>query len=333
MDNKIIDNLSCFVDLHLHLDGSLSINCVKKLMEMNNIKTNEDLKTLLEVSDRDKDLNDFLKKFEFPLRLLQTKESIEYATKTLLEELADCGVMYAEIRFAPLNHQVLGLSLEDVVRSAIRGIRNAKIRCNLILCMMRGASYELNKETIDLASKYLNKGVVSIDLAGAEGLYPTKDYEDLFLYAKAQGIPFTIHAGEASDFVSVEDAISFGAKRIGHGIRALENVDTIKKIILNDVCLEICPTSNVCTKIFDKIEEYPFDKIINSNVKFTINTDDMTVCNTNIKKEFKLFNRLYDIDINLFKKIITTSIDYSFSPIDIKNELKEKLDNELSKYN
>ncbi len=330
MHDKIIDQFNCYVDLHLHLDGSLSINTVKKLMEMNNITTTANLHSLLEVGDNDKDLNDFLKKFDFPIKLLQTSCSIEYAVNALLEELASNGLMYAEIRFAPLNHMKCGLSIEDAVKAAIKGLNESKIPSNLILCMMRGADYQLNKETIDIAHKYLGRGVSMIDLAGAEALYPTRDYKELFMYAKTLGVPYTIHAGEADDFTSVKDAISFGAKRIGHGVRALEDRKTMDELISNDIVLEVCPTSNICTKIYKDIKDYPFKELIDSKIKFTINTDDMTVCRTNIKKEFKLFNSVYNLDLNLFKQIIKTSIDASGASLDIKNNLKEKLDMEVS---
>lgn len=327
MDEKLLDKLNCFVDLHLHLDGSLSINCAKHLLKMNGFDSIDDaaLKTMLRSNKNDKDLNDFLKKFDLPIKLLQTKEALTYATKTLLDELYNDGVMYAEIRFAPQNHLKKGLSQEDVVKACLCGIKNSKIDCNLILCMMRGAKYNTNKETIDIAKKYLGKGVCLIDLAGAEGLYPTSDYKDLFLYAKSLNVPFTIHAGEADSYKSVSDAISFGAIRIGHGIRALEDKETIKNITSKNITLEICPTSNICTKIFNNISRYPFDDLINNGIKFCINTDDMAVCDTNIKNEFKIFNKVYPLDIKLFKQIITTSIESAMASANVKQKLKDKL--------
>ena len=101
---------------------------------------------------------------------------------------------------------------------------------------MRGDNnYTENMETINLAKKYLGNGVCAIDLAGAEGLYPTKNFKDIFMYANQLGVPFTIHAGEADGPSSVSDAISFGAKRIGHGVRSFEDNELVKTIALKDM--------------------------------------------------------------------------------------------------
>lgn len=190
--------------LHLHLDGSLRPETVYKwLKEQGKDVTLEQVQKDLMVDKDCRDLNEYLQKFDLPLEVLQTEEHIEQATYELFEDLANQNVIYAEVRFAPSLHTEQGLQYNQIVEAAIRGMNKAKekfgIDGNLILCCMRGEDNTIsNLQTVATAKKYLNKGVCALDLAGAEALYPTAEYRDLFEVAKKFGIPFTIHAGEAA---------------------------------------------------------------------------------------------------------------------------------------
>ena len=190
--------------LHLHLDGSLRPETVYKwLKEQGKDVTLEQVKKELMVDKDCRDLNEYLQKFNLPLEVLQSKENIEQATYELFEDLAKQNVIYAEVRFAPSLHVGRGLSYDEIVESAIRGMERAKekyeIDGNLILCCMRGENNTIsNLQTVAVAKKYLDKGVCALDLAGAEALYPTQQFIDIFKIAKQANIPFTIHAGEAA---------------------------------------------------------------------------------------------------------------------------------------
>lgn len=189
--------------LHLHLDGSLRPETVYKwLKEKGENVTLEQVEKDLMVNKDCRDLNEYLQKFDLPLKVLQTEKHIEQATYELLEDLAKQNVIYAEIRFAPSLHTEGVLSYNKILKSAITGMDKAKkeigIDANLILCCMRGENNTIsNLQTVALAKKYLGKGVCALDLAGAEGLYPTRNFEDLFRLACEFNIPFTIHSGEA----------------------------------------------------------------------------------------------------------------------------------------
>lgn len=131
--------------------------------------------------DTCEDLNDFLKCFDLPLSLLQTEESLEEAVYLVLSEMERDGVIYAELRFAPQLHTQKGMPQETAIQAALRGLKKSPIPGNLILCCMRGESNQKeNMETLELARKYLieDGGVVAIDLAGAEAIFPTENYEE-----------------------------------------------------------------------------------------------------------------------------------------------------------
>jgi len=333
MNNKLFS----FIDLHLHLDGAIDINIARKLAKINNISlpnSDSELNELLTVSENCESLNDFLKCFELPLSLLQTKETISEAVFLVLNKLENEGLEYAEIRFAPQLHLLKDLTQEDTIKAAIDGIKKSKIKSNLILCLMRGNNnYNENKETVELAKKYLvdDGGVVAIDLAGAEGLFKTKEYKELFELANNYKIPFTIHAGEADDYTSVDSAISYGTKRIGHCLRAIENDFTIKALKENDIYLEMCPTSNRLTKAINDMTNYPLLKFINMGLKVTINTDDPAIENTTLLDEYNYLDKLFNINESIKKQFVLNAIDAAFTTTKIKNELKTKFLNRFYK--
>ena len=325
--NKI-DAMNNLVELHMHLDGAISINNAKKLASLQgmDLPSDEELEKLITVSKDCHDLNEFLTKFDFPLSLMQTKDSIILAVKNLSDELISQGIMYAEIRFAPQYHMNKGLTQEEVVNAAIEGMKLSNLKSNLILCTMRGMdTYDKNIETVKLAKKYLGNGVCAIDLAGAEGLYKTSDYKYIFDLAKKLNIPYTIHAGEADGPSSVISAISFGTKRIGHGVRSSEDISLINEIKNKNITLEICPTSNICTSIYDKVDEMPIKLFMDNDINITINTDDPSICNTSLKEELKKIAMAFDLTYEDILKFEVNAVNASFADDETKKELLNKI--------
>ncbi len=315
-----------FIELHAHLDGCIDLKLAKELAKISRISlpSNDDkiLSDILTVSKNCRDLNDFLKCFELPLSLLQTKDAISHAVYSISESMRNKNVVYSELRFAPQLHTKKGLSQEETVRAALEGVKKCNIPVNLILCLMRSDNNEKeNYETLNTTKKYITScgGVVALDLAGAEALYPTANFKELFLTAKKDNIPFTIHAGEAAGDESVKAAIEFGAKRIGHGVRiSRETAELIKN---KDIALEMCPTSNVLTKAVPKIEQHPVLDFLNMGLKVTVNTDDPAIENTTIKKEFERIIPL-GLNENKAKKLYYNAADSAFTTHDMKEHLK-----------
>lgn len=302
------------IDLHLHLDGSLRPETAWELLRYKNIinfNNIDEAKDALSAPENCKDLNEYLKRFDYPIMILQQENEIIRAVKELGEDLYKEGVSYAEIRFAPMFSMKEGLSMEAVVEAAIEGVsqveKEYKIKMELILCCMRGATEKDNMKTVECARKYYGKHVCALDLAGAEGLFPTELYSEVFHEAKKHDIPFTIHAGEAAGPQSIWKALEFGAARIGHGIRCVEDRALMDYLIRNEIALEVCPISNMQTKVYSNPDFYPLKELIENGVHVTLNTDNRTVSNTCIEKE-----REYAIDrLRLTEKDIQLMSEYS----------------------
>lgn len=305
------------IELHLHFDGSINVEYTNKLLGYD--ATDE----LIDTTSRD--LGEYLKKFELPIKLLQDLNNIEEYAYLLGKELERDEVIYAEVRFCPLFH-VEKYSIDEVVEAIRRGFKRVStVKVNLIFCMMRHFSVQDNYKIIMLTKRFLGNGVVGIDLAGDEARYATENFKELFDIIRKEGIPFTIHAGEARSYESVNNAIDFGAKRIGHGISSIQSDEVVNKLIRMGVTLEICPSSNIDTDVIKSIESHPIKQLVDNGVLVTINTDNRTVSNTNLNKEYELLRKTFGFSDEDFLKFNLNAINCAFISEDEKRLLREEI--------
>lgn len=330
------------VDLHLHLDGSLSIDDAIHMAAVEGVSLPADrseIKKLLVCPENCENLNDYLKCFILPESIMQKRETLVYSAKSLVKRLDGQGLVYAEIRFAPQQHLKKGLTQDEVTVAIMEGLKAGMaeskngIKVQLILSCMRGEGNDgLNMETVDVAKQYLGQGVCAIDLAGAEALFPTSKYRELFAYVKALGIPFTIHAGEADGVESMKLAIEYGTSRIGHGIRSYNDKATKDLLKQNNVCLGFCPTSNLQTRALAGVttmSEYPLQAFLHDGVDVCINTDSMSVSDTTVARELQ---QLYDAGImteSQARLMVLTAISHAFLPDAEKAALLSKAEQRM----
>ncbi len=314
------------VELHLHLDGSVSKELASKLSGL----SEDEVLSKMAAPSKCENLSEYLTRFDLPISLMQTKENLYLIAKDLVDRLEKESIIYAEIRFAPMFHTKEGLSYSEIIESVLEGLKtNSNVNTNLILCMMRGMSIEDNLKTLDCAYEYLNKGVCGVDLAGSEDKYPLELYTELFKAAKKRNIPFTIHAGENGPASEIKKAIELGAKRIGHGTSAIGSEEVLDLIRKNEILLEICPTSNVQTNAVSTYDKHPIYEFYKKRILFNINTDNTTVSNITLNDEYlKLYNT-FNFETHDYIKMNEDAVKHSFA----SDNLKEKLLDVLKEYN
>lgn len=326
------------IDLHLHLDGSLEPYEIIKLAELDKIQLpttdKNELAKSLTVSPDCRSLPEYLEKFDLPLRVLQSEKTLRSAVKYLVERLALQGLCYAEIRFAPQLHLSNGLTQNQVVGAAVRGLNEACNKCGmpaqLILCCMCGADNEKqNLETVAVAKEYLHRGVCAVDLAGNEFAYSTENFAKVFYTAKDSDVPIIIHAGEARGAENVCDALKLGAVRIGHGIRSVEDPELLQLLREKNIALETCFTSNLQTKAVSDAEHFPLKKFIESGIVATVNTDNMTVSGTTLKKEYSLVAKQFGFSPDEMQQLALNAANASFMMADEKELIKTKITNDF----
>lgn len=324
---------SCaLIDLHVHLDGSIPLPAAVQLAAEEGLDFSlAELQEKMQVPAHCQDLNQYLATFELPLKLMQSAQGIRTIAKAFHEQLDAEGILYAEPRFAPGSLTAGGLSQQEVLEAALAGRADfyaehpqSALHTAYIICAMRGTGEALkhkNEESIDLAAAYLGNGVVAADLAGAEALFATENFSSLFAEAQRKDVPFTIHAGEAAGPESIKAALRLGAQRIGHGVRSLEDTGIIQDLKAVNVALEICPTSNLQTHIFESIERFPLEQLLDAGLTVTINTDNMTVSNTTLSHEFELLQQHCGLDKNTARELAENAARAVFSDSSEKDRL------------
>lgn len=318
------------IDLHCHLDGSLRPQTVIDLAAEQNIELPSNsadvIKEMMIAPETCPNLQEYLDRFELPIKVMQTAEGIERISFELFEDAAKENVKYLEVRFAPHLHIQQGLSHEQIIESAVKGMKRAEalydIKGNYILSAVKFLPSDTIPPMLDAGEKFLGNGVVAFDLAGSELDNFAHDYVTYAQYARDKGYRITIHAGEQGCGQNVYDAIELlGAERIGHGVAIKDHAEAYQRVKQDVVGLEACPSSNVQTKAIPELKQHPLKEFHKDGLAVTINTDNRTVSNTTMTQEVEKVMELFDLDAEDYKQIYTASVEQSFASDEVKQHL------------
>ena len=310
------------VELHIHLDCSLSYDVVKKISpKITNHQFNNEF-----IGSTCSCLKDYIKCADRAVEIMQTKKQLELVTSDLFKQLKKDNVIYAEIRFAPLLHLKGGLSSTEVVKIISQITKNESIKtgieAGLILCTLRHYSAEQSMETVNLVNDFKGSNVIGFDLAADEAGYPIKNHIKAFKFANDNKIHCTAHAGEAMGPESIIETLDLlKPKRIGHGVRSFEDPNLIERLKKENIHLELCLTSNMVTKVYKDFFNHPIDELYKKNLSISINSDGRTISNTNLCKEYSLISKHFMWDDNDFLNCNINAINASFASEKLKSKL------------
>jgi adenosine deaminase len=316
------------VELHLHLDCSLSFDVVSKISP--DISKNE-YKSELIGPEKCNSLDEILKYVTNQVNLMQTEEHLRFVVQDLFDQLKKENVIYAEIRFAPLLHLANGLKSEVVVEIVADEVtkcsKETGIMAGIILCTLRHYSEKESLQTVELVKRYIDiTPVAGFDIAADEGSHNIDENKKAFLYAIKHDLPRTAHAGEAKGPESIWETINhFKPARIGHGVRCIEEPALIEHLKKKDIHLEICPTCNVQTNIYDQYKNHPIDFLYNSGVSVGVNTDGRTLANVTLSEEYKKLIDAFDWGVDHLMKCNLNAISKAFLPESDKKILANKV--------
>jgi adenosine deaminase len=315
------------IELHLHLDCSLSYQVVHRIDPS---ITEEIYRRDFIAPARCTNLADYISRAVRMVNLMQTREQLRLATLDVFDQLKKDNVIYAEIRFAPLLHLQKGLTPEAVVAAVDdaveEGIRTTGIQAGILLCTLRHFTPEQSMETAKLVEKFRNKHVVGLDIAGDEAGYPIDNHVAAFQYALAHGLHITAHAGEAAGPKSVWETLhNFHPSRIGHGVRSVEDSALVGYLKANHILLEVCPTSNLQTNMYPDIASHPVDRLYRNGVELGINTDCRTISNTSLDQEYAQLIHTFHWTKEDFLRCNGQALDHAFTSDAVKTHLRARL--------
>ncbi len=279
-------------ELHQHLDGSMRPETAVELAtEIGMSLTLDQARQQLIAPPRCRDHAELLTFFDLPVALLQTAAALRRVTAELVESMADDGLTYAEIRWAPRLHLERGLSMTGVMEAVASGIGEAASRLGprtpfigLIVTAMRSHPPAANVELAHAGAAF-GTPVIGFDLAGPEAAYPAPPHAAAFLAAAEGGLALTAHAGEVPGPERIREALAFGVRRIAHGVTAAQDPELMALLRERDVTLDLCPTSNVQTSIVPDLASHPLAALHRAGVSVTLSTDDRTVSATTLTEE------------------------------------------------
>ncbi|GIG57321.1 adenosine deaminase 1 [Longispora fulva] len=272
----------------------------------------------------------YLETFDHTVAVMQTADSLRRVARECAEDLADDGVVYAEVRYAPEQHVSQGLSLNEVVEAVLEGFREGtanaaaagkQIRVGTLLTAMRHAARSM--EIAELAVQYRDSGVVGFDIAGAEAGFPPTRHLDAFEYLQRENAHFTIHAGEAFGLPSIWEAIQWcGADRLGHGVRIVDDIaegrlGRLASYVRDKrIPLELCPSSNLQTGIADTIKDHPIGMLHDLRFRVTVNTDNRLMSGTSMSREMSLLVDAFGYGWADLQWFTVNAMKSSFIPFD-----------------
>ncbi len=320
-------------DLHCHLDGSLRPSTLLDLSTERGltlpVHTASALGAWMRVDDA-RHLEDYLARFEVTLAAMQDTVALERIAYEFVLDASLDGVRYIEARFCPALHVRGDLSLDDVMQAVLRGLARGQKEtgalARVIVCALRSVAWPHALEMAELAVAYKGQGVVAFDLAGGELGNPASAHALAFDFARQHDLAVTVHAGEGDGPPSIREALHrCGADRIGHGTRLREDPSLEAYVIDHRITLEVCPTSNVQTRVVPTFAEHPLARYVVMGAVVTINTDNRLMSGVSLTDEYVRCAQHLQFDIDTLAMLAITSFDSSFLPHMERETLREAI--------
>ncbi len=325
-------------ELHCHLDGSVRPNTLLELGREYGVPMPESdadaLAHHMYVRDA-RHLEDYLTRFDVTLSVMQSDRALERIAFELCEDAAAEGVRYIEVRYAPVLNQQWGMSLDEAVEAALRGIARAQaahgIVGRVIVCGLRHLSPDISLELARLAVAFQGRGVVGFDLAGGEAGHPAAAHRAAFVHAREHGMFCTCHAGEGAGAESVAEAVHVcGAQRIGHGTRLIEDLRLTDELAKSGVAIEACLTSNVQTRASKDYASHPLRAYFERGMRVTLNTDNRLMSGTTLTAEYAHAANEMQFSLDELCTLARNGFESAFLPEDERRTLLASVDAEFA---
>ncbi len=318
------------IELHLHLEGAAPPAFIRGLSKEKSI----DISGIFDAAGnyRYRDFWDFLKVYEAATSTLTTPEDYARLTLAVLEESAASGVVYSETFLSPdfcggRDKGAWREYLHAMREAADQAERTMGITLRGIITCIRHFGPEKARETALCAAETAGDWIVGFGIAGDEKIGAPKDFRWSFDCAREAGLRLTAHAGEWGGPESVRAAVQeLEVERIGHGVRAIEDLALVDELAERGIVLECCPGSNVALGIYPGFRQHPISELYERGVKVTVSTDDPPFFHTTMAREFDMLNRAFDWDDGVFAKLNQTALDAAFCDTDTRTRIAKLLE-------
>lgn len=328
------------ITLHEHIDGGLRPGTLLQLSRERGLPLPHTEATALGAwmhkSAETGNLVDYLRGFAYTVAAMASRQACAQVAYELAEDSKAEGCVLAEFRMAPQLLEEHGLSAQVALEGMLEGLAQSDLASGLIVCAMRTDSPERTLAAAKLAARYAGQGVVAFDLAGAELGYPASLHREAIDYAKAAGLGITLHAGEADHGGRVIEAGQWGATRIGHGIRIVEDVPERAARVAQAKALglhfEVCPSSNVHTGAAPSLEAHPLKSMLQEGLSVSLASDNRLMSGTTLCQELHVVYTQIGLSLKQILDCQWQAIHASFCTEAQKEKAKTALERFAARY-
>jgi adenosine deaminase len=318
------------VELHFHLEGAIPINCIFELVKK--YDKSKKFNSICDIEKRYnyKDFPQFIETWHWQSQFLKEYEDFTFIAENIAKHLIKQNIKYVEANFTPADfanqHGLVRERIAEAIRKGLDKHKNS-VKVNLIYDFNRdlGAEFAL-KQLRETVYEIRDLGVLGIGLGGQEHLYPAELFKEVFLEARNSGLRTTLHAGEYAGPESIWSALKVcHAERIGHCTSAIKDKNLLEYLQINNIPVELCPISNVMTKVVNGIKKHPIKQYYEQGLNISINTDDPVLFNTSLCKEYTTLIDKVNFSLKDIRKILEATIKSSWCSEKEKKELLNEL--------
>ncbi|RYG21710.1 adenosine deaminase [bacterium] len=299
------------VELHVHLEGSIRPETVLKLAQRNGVELPADTVEGLRDWYTFRDFPHFVEVYVAVTKCIKTADDVETIMREFLEGQKAQNILHSEVTYtASTVEKYCGISWKDQHAALLRGIRYGEeelgVTCGLILDIVRGDPVERAMEVTEWAT---SEAVIALGLAGEEHL-GTRQYAPCVALAAERGLPWIPHAGETTGPQTIRECLEIGTpRRIGHGVRSIEDLNLVADLRDRGIPLEVCPTSNVAVGGVPSLAEHPLPRLMDEGVAVTINSDDPPMFGTTLSDEFARCAETFDLDEDILYTLTMNAVN------------------------
>lgn len=300
------------VELHVHLEGSIRPETVLKLAQRNGVELPADTVEGLREWYAFRDFPHFVEVYVAVTKCIKTPDDLELIMREFLEGQKAQNILHTEVTYTAMTvEKHCGIAWaaqhEALLRAMHWGEETLGVTCGLVLDVVRGEPVERAQEVAEWACAA--EGVVALGLAGEErrGTLPYAPAVDL---AREHSLPWVPHAGETTGPETIRQCLQIGdVRRIGHGVRAVEDGELLAELRDKGIPLEVCPTSNVALGIYPSLAEHPLPRLLDEGLVVTINSDDPPMFGTTLSDEFARCAEAFDLDADILYSLSLNAVN------------------------
>jgi adenosine deaminase len=328
------------VDLHRHLEGSMRLKTMLEIARTHGITVPigpDPFSNLIGMEENEPDtIQNYLAKFNTLRMFYRSPEIIHRVTREAVEDAANDNVRHLELRFTPValsraERFPIGQVMDWVCESASEAAQEFGLHVVLIASVNRHESVELAEQVAWLAAARIGGCIMGLDLAGDEAEFSATPFLGIFKEAKESGLKLTVHAGEWGGAANVREAMEqFNADRIGHGVRVMEDPNTVAMARERGTAFEVCVSSNLQTGVVHSLGEHPVMNMVKAGLNVTLGSDDPSISQITLSDEYKHACEDLGMELKTLKQSILTAARASFLPKAECDILIEELSRKLS---